>query len=73
MDKIPTAQEFWSAQSPMKNIPEALIEFAQMHVEMALKTASESQYASTTGNKMFNFTQNGKEVIINSYSAEKIN
>ena len=35
-----TAEEFWNEQLPMKNISDAMIEFAQMHVEEALKEAS---------------------------------
>lgn len=72
MEKIPTAQEFWSSQSPLKNIPEALIEFAQMHVNLALKSASEGEYGSTTGNKKFKFPANAKESILNSYPPEDI-
>lgn len=36
-----TAEEFWNKQLPTKNIPDAMIEFAQMHVEEALKAADE--------------------------------
>jgi hypothetical protein len=32
---IPTAEEFWNKQSPMMNIPNAMIEFAKLHVEGA--------------------------------------
>ena len=40
---IQTAEEFWNKQSPMMNIPNAMIEFAKLHVEAALKAASESR------------------------------
>jgi hypothetical protein len=38
---IPTAEEFWNKQSPMMNIPNAMIEFAKMHVQEALKSVLE--------------------------------
>ena len=44
MNPIPTAEEFYKSivgDSPVGYTEEAMIEFAKIHVEMALKAASE--------------------------------
>ena len=44
MSPIPTAEEFYKSivgDSPVGYTEEAMIEFAKLHVEMALKAASE--------------------------------
>ena len=44
MSTIPTAEEFYKSivgDSPVGYTEEAMIEFAKLHVEMALKAASE--------------------------------
>ena len=50
-----------------KNIKKAMIEFAKMHVEEALKEASEQVYVSDTV-----FCEIDRDSILNAYSLENI-
>lgn len=63
-----TAEEFWNKQLPMKNIPDAMIEFAQMHVEAALEKASED--AETDGGDGYGWVDKGS--ILNAYPLTNI-
>ena len=78
MEKIPTAEEYWLKTSEVSDISKGLIkpssctkfmiEFAKMHVEAALKAASER--ADLTDNGSFPYVD--KASILNSYSLSNI-
>jgi hypothetical protein len=74
MEKIPTAKKFLENLIEENNhdsnidLEDALIEFAKMHVETALKEASEM--ADLTDNGRFPYVD--KTSILNSYSLDNI-
>ena len=75
MEKIPTALELFQAGEFTK-IQDVMIEFAKMHVEAALKEASEKakityEYSGNTGSEYCDEYVD-KNSILNSYSLEKI-
>ena len=87
MEKIPTAKEFIQNYIEENNedsnldIEDALIEFAKLHVEAALKEASEEATinknkgevtARTFGNVINGTYSVNKQSILNSYSLDNI-
>lgn len=77
MEKIPTVEEFLPKNSngmySRNEVETAMIEFAKLHVEAALKAASEGQikkdiYMMTEHGESMNW----KESILNSYPLENI-
>jgi len=77
-DKIPSAEEFWmdkTGNTPNQEEFTAMIEFAKLHVEAALKEASEK--ASLT-DFAWEFLQEGaydaidKDTILNAYPLDNI-
>ena len=72
MEKIPTAEEFWIAfqDSSSFTVPEAMIEFAKLHVEAALKGASATDLVS--GRSYEHRTEYDKDSILNSYPLTNI-
>jgi hypothetical protein len=82
MEKIPTASEFYQNYIEENNhdshidIEEMMIEFAKMHVEAALKEASENAetedvWEGNTGSEYCDTIVN-KDSILNSYPLENI-
>ena len=78
MEKIPTAEEFLGKnidyvleKDCKEDVEQAMIEFAKLHVQKALKEASEKAEM-----KWVRFTDHDyeieKESILNSYSLDKI-
>jgi hypothetical protein len=83
MAQIPTAEEFANTHHPMKTYPvdwNIMIEFAKLHVEAALKAASEKSYVEYIDleTKEDVITDDGvgvdinKNSILNSYPLENI-
>lgn len=77
MNKIPTAEEFlkknidYVLEIDAKNdVEEAMIEFAKLHVEAALKAASED--AHTKDVPYTDDVEVDKDSILNSYSIDNI-
>jgi hypothetical protein len=71
MEKTPTAEEFAKKHHPMKTYPadwNVMIEFAKLHVQEALKQASENVVSYVFGAT----TEVDKESILNSYPLENI-
>lgn len=69
MEKIPTAEEFAKKHHPMKTYPadwNVMKEFAKLHVEQALKEASEKGKCSNGTSVVL------KNSILNSYSLDNI-
>ena len=84
MSKIPTAKDFWDNNN-FNDHEEALIEFAKLHVEAALKEAynnSEMRVSENDTNEIPSFTDNyddgyvtitvSKDAILNAYPLENI-
>ncbi len=77
MEKIPTAEEFLrknidyvlSENDCKEDVENAMIEFAKLHVEAALKAASENVKTKITNR---NASYVDKDSILNSYPLEKI-
>ena len=79
MTNIPTAKEFWDSKcktDELKSPGDIMIEFAKIHVEAALKAASEkARIKSNTQQGNFMFIDDfvvKKESILNSYPLENI-
>jgi hypothetical protein len=88
MAQIPTAEEFANTHHPMKTYPvdwNIMIEFAKLHVEAALKAASEKsyvEYIDLETKEVFDYTDVitddgvgvdiNKNSILNSYPLENI-
>jgi hypothetical protein len=92
MNKIPTAEEFLkqyelgnTGKMDIEDAKEAIIEFAKLHVEAALKSASENayvEYIDLDTNEIFDYTDVitddnvgadvNKNSILNAYSLENI-
>lgn len=73
MNPIPTAEEWLTSFGAdaddmyyKSSVEEAMIEFAKLHVEAALKIASESESNGTEGYKIY------KDSILNAYPLENI-
>lgn len=78
---IPTAEEFINQEQYYqvignRYIPQVMIDFAKLHVEKALRRASESKYKYQPSpmlmTKLLPFSENQKETILNAYSLENI-
>lgn len=81
MGEIPTAEEFlnmlderqgtmWTEDN--EEICKAFIEFAKLHVEAALKEASETKIPGYHGDGVYNRGEADKDSILNSYPLENI-
>lgn len=71
MEKIPTAEEFNNdIRYVTYSLDEKLITFAKLHVEAALKEASEKKTDGMLVVPLFNEYQ--RDTILNSYSLENI-
>ena len=76
MEKIPTAEEFYTQITGCvinhSDIKTAMIEFAAIHVEAALKAASENVDYTTDGQEHITDVWIDKNSILNSYSLDNI-
>lgn len=81
MSKIPTAEEFLkqfelgnTGKIDIEDSEEAIIEFAKLHVEAALKEASNKSYTEIvhTGRQFGTQTRVNKNSILNAYPLENI-
>lgn len=83
MEKIPKAEEvidkmvkFASANDTINctvySLSQVMIEFAKMHVEAALKAASENVDYTTDGQEHITHVWIDKDSILNSYSLDNI-
>ena len=71
MKKIPTAEEFMNLYHGSTN-KHALIEFAKLHVEAALKAASEEADYITDGQEHITDVWIDKDSILKSYPLDNI-
>lgn len=79
MSKIPTAIELTFQKFPkhdgifvLRNIEEFMIEFAKLHVEAALKEASEKAELEGDEGSIFDYISVDKDSILNAYPLENI-
>jgi hypothetical protein len=77
MEQIPTAEEFliekgYSGFAKHTLVKEWMIEFAKLHVEAALKEASEKADYNTWGQEHIEQVWIDKDSILNSYPLENI-
>ena len=74
-NKIPTAEEFYKSivgESPVGYTEEAMIEFAKLHVEMALKEASDTKISGVYSETKYKRGDNDKNSILNAYPLTNI-
>jgi hypothetical protein len=77
-NNIPTVEEFIEqtysfVPFELDQITELMREFAKIHVEAALKEASEKAEITYTVEKTWDFTEVDKDSILNSYPLTNIN
>jgi hypothetical protein len=74
-NKIPTAEEFYKSivgESPVGYTEEAMIEFAKLHVEMALREASDTKISGVYSETKYKRGDNDKNSILNGYPLTNI-
>ena len=77
-NKIPTAEEFLKKKQPNGIIQphsdywEAMIEFAKLHVEMALREASDTKISGVYSETKYKRGDNDKNSILNAYPLTNI-
>jgi hypothetical protein len=79
MEKTPIAEDILSkkfnelrSSFTLKDVEECMIEFAKLHVEQALKEASETKVEGYHGSGKYNRDFSDKDSILNSYPSENI-
>ena len=83
MEKIPTAEEVIAKMvkfddsndiinCTVYSLSKVMIEFAKIHVEAALKEASETKILGYHGSGMYERDEEDKDSIVNSYAFENI-
>ena len=79
MAQIPTAEDILSkkfnelrSSFTLKDVEECMIEFAKLHVEQALKEASDKADYNTWGHEHIEDVWIDKDSILNSYPLENI-